>query len=108
MPRTNIRRANGHRRSQLIAKVKRRDTHCWLPSCRQPVDTSLPPGLDPSPEVHELIPVSRGGDPLDLTNCVLTHRACNRWIGNRTPPEVLQAIQDAQAAPGPVAGALDW
>jgi 5-methylcytosine-specific restriction endonuclease McrA len=92
----NPRRQNGHRRNQTRAAVLARDTLCWLPTCRRPVDKTLPHGQDESPEVHELIAVSRGGSPYDLDNCVLTHRACNRWIGNRTPAEVLEAINGQQ------------
>lgn len=93
----NPRRQNGHRRNQLRARVLARDNHCWAPFCGQPVDKTLPPGLDASPEVHEIIPVSRGGDPLSLDNCVLTHRACNRSIGNRTPNELHELAQPKQA-----------
>lgn len=89
----NPRRQNGHRRNQLRARVLAEETHCWLPSCGKPVDKTLPPGLDGSPEVHEIIPVSRGGDPYSRENCTLTHRACNRWIGNRTPNELAQLLQ---------------
>lgn len=92
MGKPNPRRQNGHRRNELRQRVLARDTHCWLPSCGRPVDKTLPAGLDDSPEVHELIPVSRGGSPYDLSNCVLTHRACNRWISNRTPDEVMAAL----------------
>jgi 5-methylcytosine-specific restriction endonuclease McrA len=31
--------------------------------------------------VDELVPVSKGGDPLDRANCRLTHRHCNRQRG---------------------------
>lgn len=76
---TNPRRRNGHRRNQLRARVLREETHCAI--CGDEVDTSLPHGLPESPEVDELLPVSRGGDPLDRDNCRLTHRRCNRQRG---------------------------
>lgn len=84
--RPNPRRQNGHRRNQTRDRVYARDNNCWL--CSGPVDKTLPARLPTSPEIHELIPVSRGGSPYSLDNCVLTHRQCNNWIGNRTPQEL--------------------
>lgn len=79
-PKRNGRYANGHRRRQLRALVLARDTHCHL--CGGEVDTSLPAGLPASPEVHETIPFSKGGNPYDPEICVLTHRLCNQKFGN--------------------------
>ena len=79
MAASNPRRANGHRRNQLRARVLREETHCAI--CGEEVDVSLPHGLPGSPEVDELLPVSKGGDPLDRANCRLTHRTCNRQRG---------------------------
>jgi len=76
----NPRTANGHRRRQLRARVLAEETHCGL--CGRPVDTQLPAGLPASPEVDEIIPVSRGGSPYDRTNCRLVHRLCNQRRGN--------------------------
>lgn len=39
-------------------------------------------------EVDELVPVSRGGDPLDYTNVGAAHRICNQRRGNRMPGDV--------------------
>lgn len=78
----NPRRANGHRRNKVRARVLREETECWL--CGQPVDTTLPPGLPTSPEVDEVVPVSLGGDPYDRSNCRLAHRLCNQRRGNGT------------------------
>jgi len=78
----NPRRANGHRRNLLRARVLREETHCWL--CGGEVDRTLPPHLSGSPEVDEVIPVSLGGDPLDRSNCRLAHRLCNIRRGNGT------------------------
>lgn len=81
----NPRNSNGHRRRTLRDRVLAEEHECWL--CHQPVDKQLPAGLPSSPEVHEVIPVSRGGDPLDRDNCHLTHRLCNQRQGNRLPDE---------------------
>lgn len=37
-----------------------------------------------SAEVDEIIPVSRGGDPLAWNNVQLTHRCCNQHKSNRS------------------------
>lgn len=36
-------------------------------------------------EVDEIVPVSRGGDPLDYANVDAAHRICNQRRGNRMP-----------------------
>lgn len=33
-------------------------------------------------EVDEIVPVSKGGDPLDFSNTQPAHRACNQRKGN--------------------------
>ena len=56
--------------------------HCPWPG--EPVDKRLS-HLDPkAPEVDEIIPVSRGGDPLARGNVRLLHRWCNQQRGNGT------------------------
>lgn len=94
----NPRRSNGHRRDQVVARVKREESDCWL--CGEPVDKTLPPFLDGSPEIDEVVPVSLGGSPFDRRNCRLAHRLCNIRRGNgrrkRKPP------------PQPVASARRW
>lgn len=100
---SNIRRANGSRRNTLRQRVLARDTHCWL--CKQLVDKTLPPTLPQSPEVHEIIPVSRGGSPYEVGNCTLTHRACNQWIGNRTPEDL---ARDKRPKPVAIKTSFDW
>ena len=98
----NPRRTNGHRRNELIKRVRARDDFCWL--CKAPIDKSLKTPHPMSPEVHEVIPVSRGGSALALDNCVLTHRRCNNWIGNRTPSE----LHGKTAPTIPVATSIAW
>lgn len=83
MPTTgNPRRANGYRRDQVRRRVLLEEDDCWL--CGTPVDKTLPPYLNGSPEVDEVIPVSLGGDPIDRGNCRLAHRLCNVRRGNGT------------------------
>lgn len=64
---------------------------CWL--CGEEVDKTLKTPHPMSPEVHELIPVSRGGDPLDRKNCRLTHRRCNREQSNRMPARTFETLR---------------
>ena len=76
----NPRRTNGSLRDKVRSRVLREEDDCWL--CHLPVDKTLPPYLPGSPEVDEVIPVSKGGSPYDRSNCRLSHRRCNRQRGN--------------------------
>lgn len=82
MKRTNPRSANGHRRRQLRARVLAAYDTCAI--CGKPVDKSLHTPHPLSAEVDEIIPVSRGGDPLAWDNVRLTHRRCNRIKSNKS------------------------
>ncbi|MBG6083253.1 HNH endonuclease signature motif containing protein [Zhihengliuella flava] len=84
----NIRRANGSARTKLRKRVIREESICWL--CGKPVDKSLPHGLPGSPEVDEIVPVSKGGSPLERDNVRLAHRICNQRRGNKDPDAVRQ------------------
>lgn len=75
------RRVDRRARDALIKRVKAEETHCFL--CGGIVDKSLPYTNPGAPEVHELIPVSLGGDPLDRDNVRLTHKLCNQKQGNK-------------------------
>lgn len=79
----NPRRANSAMRNKLRARVLREETHCWL--CGLLVDKTLPHGLPGSPEIDEIIPVSKGGSPFERSNCRLAHRLCNAKRGNKPP-----------------------
>lgn len=82
MSRANPRRTNGHRRNQLRARVLAAHDTCAI--CGQPIDKTLRTPHPLSPEVDELVPVSRGGDPYSYANCRLVHRRCNRLKSNKT------------------------
>lgn len=75
----NPRVSNGHRRRQLRARVLREEHDCAL--CGQEVDKTLTTPDPWSAEVDEIVPVSRGGNPLDRTNTQLAHRICNQRKG---------------------------
>lgn len=80
--RTNPRRANGWRRTQLRKRVLAAYDTCAI--CGEPVDKTLKTPHPMSAEVDEIIPVSRGGDPLAFGNCRLVHRRCNRLKSDKT------------------------
>lgn len=79
----NPRRANSSMRNKLRARVLREESICWL--CGLPVDKALPHGLPGSPEIDEVVPVSKGGSPFERSNCRLAHRLCNQKRGNKPP-----------------------
>lgn len=92
--------ANGHRRRELVKRVKAEETHCAL--CDGPVDKSLH-HLDPmAGVVDEDIPRARGGSQYDRANCHLMHRAHNRWKGTMTLAEA-RAKWHGRTASRPVA-----
>ncbi|NEG89165.1 HNH endonuclease signature motif containing protein [Bifidobacterium aerophilum] len=82
MSKGNPRKRNGWRRNQLVARVRAAYDVCAI--CGKPVDKSLRSPHPMSAEVDELVPVSRGGDPLDFGNCRLTHRRCNRLKSDKS------------------------
>ena len=46
--------------------------------CGRPVDKKLPFPNPWSPTIDHIIPVQKGGDPVNLENLQLAHLACNR------------------------------
>lgn len=109
------RKANGHRRRLLFARVLAEESVCWL--CGRPVDPSLrgvrvydpSTGRRPlhplSPTLDEVVPVSCGGDPLDRSNVRLAHLRCNEARGDRVPGSF--AARPSAACPQPRAS-QDW
>lgn len=76
----NPRYSNGARRRSIRARWKAIGAPCAL--CGKPIDYSLPAGHPMSFEVDEIVPVSKGGDPLDFANTQPSHRICNQRKGN--------------------------
>ncbi|MFV0315861.1 MAG: HNH endonuclease [Microthrixaceae bacterium] len=93
----NVRRKNGHRRTQLRKRVLAHYSACHL--CGQPVDKTLPPNHPGAPEVDEIIPVSKGGSPLAWNNVALAHRLCNQQRGNRPIEDWQNGPQATPALP---------
>ncbi len=111
MSKPNPRRSNGSARSRLRKWLARQERPCWIcvafgrPAA---IDYSLPAGDPMCFEVDELVPVSKGGDPLDYANVDAAHRRCNQWRGNRSVAEVMRIA--AGRRPEGVRGATsrDW
>lgn len=74
---------NPAQRRALRARVFASTDVCGI--CGYYVDKSLPPYTPMSPEVDEIIPVNRGGDPYQYENLQLTHRKCNRAKSDKMP-----------------------
>lgn len=86
MSNPNPRCSNGNARRKLRARLRSEGRPCHI--CGLCIDYALPAGDPMSFEVDELVPVSRGGDPLDYTNVGAAHRICNQRRGNRMPGDV--------------------
>ena len=80
---TDSRYANGNERRKLRARLKAQGLPCAI--CGRPIDYSLPAGDPMSFEMDEIVPVSRGGSPIDPGNVQPAHRICNQRKGNRMP-----------------------
>ena len=78
---SNPRYSNGARRRAIRKRLLASCDTCAI--CGQRIDKSLKTPDPMSPEVDEIIPVSKGGDPLDISNCRLVHRICNQRRGNK-------------------------
>lgn len=93
----NPRRSNSHRRNELRARVIAAYDTCAI--CGLPVDKSLKTSNPWSPEVDEIIPVSRGGSPYDFKNCALTHRRCNQLKSDKSLEWARNAVQGKNVKP---------
>lgn len=81
----DLRRVDQRQRDSVVARVLAEESVCHL--CLTRVDKTLPARVPGSPEVDEIVPVSRGGDPFDRANCRLAHKSCNARRGNMTVGE---------------------
>lgn len=100
---TQLHNANGHRRRELVKRVKAEESTCAL--CERPLDKTLTMdwgkhskrctksdcrGCIPHPrrvEVDEDIPRSRGGSPYSRANTHAMCRECNAFKSNMTLAE---------------------
>ena len=77
---------------------------CWI--CRafgrpDAIDYSLPARHPRSFELDELVPVSKGGSPIDYGNVDAAHRECNNWRGNRSVAQVLAIAREFRKGSAP-------
>ena len=91
----NPRYRNYLARVALRNRVKAMGLPCAL--CGRPIDYTLPAGDPMSYELDEIIPVSLGGDPLDLDNVQPAHRICNQRKSNKVWPAKVGIPQDPDA-----------
>ena len=101
----NPRRANGTRRTALRSWLRSQGRPCWI--CRAfgrsgTIDYSLPAGHPFSFEVDELVPVSKGGNPLLRANVDAAHRCCNQWRSDKSVSQVLALARTKSATLPPV------
>ena len=119
---TQAHNANGHRRREVVKRVRAEETHCAL--CDKHVDKTLRyetgkhgpkchntdcKGCVPHPmsgEVDEDVPRSRGGSPYDRRNTRLMHRKCNNWKSKMTISEARQRLHGEENKPLPKPRAL--
>ena len=98
----NPRYANGNARRKLRARLRAEGRPCWIcgafgrPST---IDYSLPAGHPMAFEVDELVPISKGGNPLDYSNLASTHRCCNEWRKAKTVEEVMLLARASREGP---------
>lgn len=70
------------RNKRALMAVER---ECWL--CLEPLDFTVTDMRDPEfVVIDEILPVSKGGDPLDIANNCLVHNKCNARKGARILP----------------------
>ena len=99
----NPRRSNGHRRNKIRQRLKAIGAPCsW---CGKPINYDLPAGHEMAFEVDEIVPVWKGGDPLDFDNCQALHRRCNR---EKYQQERAEAERRRNEAPKPVKASRRW
>ncbi|MEV8636530.1 HNH endonuclease [Streptosporangium sp. NPDC051023] len=79
MARSKGRAGRPYRR--LRDQVRAASRVCWI--CGHAIDLALPPRHPLSWTLDHLMPLSRGGDPLDPSNARAAHYRCNSGRGNR-------------------------
>lgn len=76
----NPRYRNYSARVKLRNRLKAEGRPCAL--CGQPIDYTLPARHPMSFEMDEIVPVSKGGSPIDYDNVQAAHRICNERKGD--------------------------
>ena len=68
----------------LCRRVRLEERTCWL--CLRPIDMTAAPRTRWSWSLDHVIPINRGGAPLDRSNARAAHYGCNSARGDRPPP----------------------
>ena len=102
MSKRNPRRRAG--RDALVRRVRALGQPCWI--CGLPIDATLPAGHPLAFELDELVPVSKGGSPIDFDNCRGAHRSCNQWRQARSVASVIAVRDEVRRRLGPWQSAL--
>lgn len=89
------RRANGTRRTALRREFAASDVPCWL--CGMPIPRGVRHTHPYAMELDEVVPVSKGGDPLDRANIRRAHRCCNQWRGDMDAADAAKVADAARA-----------
>ena len=80
---------------RVAARVYAEETVCWV--CGEYVDQTLPPRTPRSRSVDHVVPLSRGGDPLNRANLRLAHIGCNTGRSNRSRAQrTLRAVVNSR------------
>lgn len=87
---TNPRLYNSAKRKAVRAWLLKTQDVCAL--CGKPIDKSLPSPHPMSAEVDEIIPISKGGSPIDRDNVQLVHRRCNQRKGAKVQPSTVREL----------------
>lgn len=103
-------------RKRLRARVRaERITRCQHPRCRWPgipIDYNAPAHTRYAYDLDEIVPIVRGGNPLDRANVRPTHASCNRAEGARITNARLRrqprSTTPAPRANGPTLVDDDW
>lgn len=86
--------ANGNARRNLRKWIKEQGHNCYL--CDYPINYDL---RNPHPlafVVDEVVPIAKGGSPLDEHNCKAAHRFCNQLKSDKTfTPQLKAEIKQA-------------
>ena len=96
--------ANGARRRALVARVRAIGEPCHI--CGLPIPPDAPLGTPLAFELDEIVPVSKGGSPIDPANVAPSHRCCNAWRGNKPIDRVASVRAEVRERFGPWPSAL--
>lgn len=83
MPSNNPRYANPRERRRIRQWLLKTQTHCAL--CGGEIDKRLKCPHPDSAVVDEIIPISKGGSPIDPNNVQLAHWKCNARKSDSLP-----------------------